>query len=630
MLKGTDLYSILVFYANKSNSPFITVTSLLDFLENIAKKQPGENSIWYSWVKDRAMKFWSEVSHLTEEGKCELIQRGDVNQIYMPFFYIELLDKAYKGVDETTDLPFFSAESLKITLPENEVLTLASEYDLLSTLEGSGDSTEKILKIIFPDDFGSALVLRTMVPKRLSEMALHKIRNYLLRYGNKDYAYNKLSAQLQGKEVYLKEVLEKLVKEPLVLYSDIEAGGELSYIFWSHFSNLVKTDIKKKRESLPMDIAAFQSVFILDAVTKYFKALSAKNRETETAFKNLESHLNKAPFIYTMDEIIKFNNPKGEPLLGKYTHEDLENWLRKKTTEKVDDRLPQIIVMLGPTKNDQYFISKEKIPSLCARYLADARLKVKDAITKHWARLITDYSKEPAMENDADYEKLLLKYTERLGHDLLDMMADPKVLLTYQELEADGTPAPYSARLFEFGRRLPYSVLLRIPRKELLRDIKLSLPFWYSLPILAGIIGFFKNLFNKKPDTRSEENDEPVTTQEKPHSVDIRSAAKALEASMIPQGYPLEEYLEKLEDRWSRLIDLKARKNLIEDVNNLVRDYMRRSLRIQKQFRPTRETLHQMATELVRRNQALSTLSDKDSLILYMELLMVKFLENYR
>jgi hypothetical protein len=630
MLNGNDLYSVLVFYANKSNSPFITVPSFLEFLENLSKKQPGENSVWYSWVKDRAMKFWSEISNLTADGKCEIITRGEVNQIYMPFFYRELLDKAYKGVDESTDMPFFNEESLKITPPENEVMTLASEYDLLFLLESSEDSTSKILKIIFPEEFGSALVLTEMIPKRLSEMALNKIRNYLLRYGNKDYAINKLSAQLQGREVYLREVLEKLVKQPLVLYADIESGGELFYIFWAHFSTLVKTDIKKKRERLPMDIAAFQASFIIDAVTKYFKALSVKLRETEAAFKNLESHFNKAPFLYSLDEIIKFNNPKGEPLLGKYTHEELEGWLRKKTTEKEDGKLPQLMVMPGATRNDQYFISKEKIPSLCARYLSDARSLVKDAVTKYWTRLVTEYKKEPAMENDPDFEKFLLRYLERLCHDLMDMLANPKVILIYQELEQDGNPVPFSARVFEHGRLLPYSTLLNISRKELLRDIKLSLPFWYSLSFLAGIVNFFKRFGKKKTRTSDEENDEPEGQPEKAHSVDVRTRAKELEASLLPQGYSLEDYLVKLEERWSKLIDAKARKNLIEDVNNLVRDYMRRTMRIQRQFKPSRETLNQMATELVKRNQALSTLSDRDALILYLELQMVKYLENYR
>ena len=629
MLNGTDLYSILEFYADKINSPFITVTSLLEFLEQLSKKQPGENSVWYSWVKDRAMKFWSEISNLTGAGKCQLITSGEVNQIYMPSFFLELLEKAYGGTDDITDVPFLSEESLKVKLPETDVITLASEYELLSILEGSGDSGVKILKIIFPDDFGSALVLKDLIPRRLSEMALAKIRNYLLRSENKDYALHKLTAQMQGREVYLREVLDKLVKEPLLLYMDIELGGDLSYLFWAHFSALVKTDIKKKRERLPMDIAAYQSVFILEAVTKYFKDLAVKSRESETAFNNLESHLNKAPFLYSMSEILKFNNSKGEPLLGKFTHSDLEGWLRKKTTESPDGKLPPLVVMPGPNKNDQYFISKEKIPSLCARYLTDARLLVKDAVTKRWTRLILEYEKEPAMENDPAFEKFLLKYVERLCPDLLDMLRNSKVVLVYQELDQDVNVVPFSARVFDQGRLLPYSFILKIFRKDLLRDIKLSVPFWYSIPILVGILGFFSKL-GKKTNTGGDENDEPEVQQEKAHSVDLRSAAKALEASMIPQGYAPEDYLSKLEDRWSKLIDPRARKNLVDDVNNLVRDYMRGNLKLQKQFRPSRETINQMATELVRRNHALSSLTEKDSLILYLELQMIKFLKNYR
>ncbi|MDR1803207.1 MAG: hypothetical protein LBQ94_06320 [Treponema sp.] len=629
MLNGTDLYSILVFYADKINSPFITVTSLLEFLENLSKKQSGDNSIWYSWVKDRAMKFWSEISNLTGAGKCELITRGEVNQIYMPYFYEELLDKAYQETDKSADQPFFSEESLRITVPENEILTLASEYELLSLLEGT-DSTAKILEIIFPGDFGSAVVLTDMIPERLSGIALNKIKNYLMRYGNKEYALNKLTTQLQGREVYLREVLDKLADQPLDLYPDIEAGGETFYIFWSHFSAFVKSEIEKKREHLPMDIAAYQASYIIDVVTRYFKALAAKLRESDTAFKALENHLSKAPFIYTMDEILKFNNSKGEPLLGKYTHGELEAWLRQKTTESADGRLPQIVVMPGAAKNDQYFISKEKIPSLCTRYLSDARLKVNDAVTKHWTRLITEYEKEPAMENNSDFEKLLLKYLERLSHDLMEMIANPKVALIYQEMEQDGNVVPFSVRIFEHGRLLPYSTFLNISRKDLLRDIKLSLPFWYSFSILRGLVNFFKKFGKKKSNTRDEENDEPEVQQERAHSGDLRSAARELEASIIPQGYSLEDYLEKLQERWSKIIDPKARKNLIDDVNNLVRDYMRRTLKIQKQFRPSRETLNQMATELVRRNQALSTLSDRDSLIVYLELQMVKFMENYR
>jgi len=624
----TNLYQILVSYANKNNSPYIDINSFLDFLDSLSKKQPGENSIWSALLKNRAMNFWSEASRLAGEGKCELITEGESNKIYMSFFYLETLNKEYLNVDEDKILPFPSEESLKIKLPESEVINLVTEYDLIFHLESLEDSAIKILKIIFPDEFGSALVLTSMIPQRLTELAIVKVRNYLLRYANKDYAYNKLSTQLQGREVYLREALDKLVQQPLVLYPDIEAGGELAYLFWAHFGALVKSDVKKKRERLPMDIAAFQSVFIIEAIIKYFKALAVKNREAEAAFKNLESHLNKTPYIYSMDEILKFTNPKGEPLLGKYTEEALENWLRKKTTESADGKLPALILMPGSTKNEQYFILKDKILSLCSRYLTEARLQVKDTVTKQWSKLLTDFKRDKTMDSEKDFEKLLVRLVERARPELIDLLANPKFFLVYQEMERDVVGVSFSTRIFSQGRLLPYSTLLNIQRRELLRDIKLSLPFWYSLPIICDIISFFRKYFGKKTPVILNELDKQESQQGSSHAGEIKAAIKALESTLIPSGQTIDDYMKNLEDRWGRLLDPKARENLIADVNNLVRDYMRRTLRLQKQYKPTRESLNQLAANLVTSNEGLASLREREALTLYLELRMLKILKS--
>jgi hypothetical protein len=99
---------------------------------------------------------------------------------------------------------------------------------------------------------------------------------------------------------------------------------------------------------------------------------------------------------------------------------------------------------------------------------------------------------------------------------------------------------------------------------------------------------------------------------------------------MVPPGYSFDSYLEELENRWSRLLDRKARENLIEDVKSLIRDKLRRALKLQKRFMLTRETISQIAHNIVTHNQALSSLNSRDSLILYSELFILKLLENIR
>jgi len=635
MAQRTDLYSILVAFANRSNSPYIGVETFLEFLEQYAKSLSAENPEWLKWAKDKTIKFWSEMSILVEEGKCELLADTADGRIYMTRFYPQRIQKSYLNVDEDADLPFRSEESLKIILPESQVRLLNCDHDLPSYLSEPQDSDIPILRISFPDDLEPALVVASMIPKRLAEIALLKIRNYLRKGGNKEYVLRKLLPQLQGRESNLKDQFNRILIRPLECYRDIEEGGEFSCLFWSHFCVVLKSDIRKKKERLPEDVAAIQSVYIIDTLNGYYKALALKKREMEIAFKNLEVLLAKPPFTFTLDQICKFTSAKGVLLLSQYTEEDLQAWIKRKTTESEKNMLPVLLIVRGE-KDERFFVLKEKMPALCVRLLTISRPQVKDIITKQWRRLLLDHSSEPAMENNEEFEKTLFTLVKKTNPLLAILLEDTKLSLAYDEVEQSpgGVPAP--ARIFTNGKLLPYSSLLLLWRKELLTDIKLMLPLWYSLPILSSIVAFFKNLSRKKkvrkpvPDNRENETLEEEVFAEKDFAGEVRAAARDLETALVPSGYTMEKYMETLETRWSRLIDKQARENLIEDVRSLIRDNLRRTLRIKKRFKLTRELIGQMARTIITNTPSLASLNGRDSLVLYAELYLLKLLRNFK
>ena len=631
MAQRTDLYSILVAYANKYNSPYIGIETFLDFLGRYAKKHSEEQPEWLKWMQDRAAKFWSEMSALVEEDKCELLTDTDDGRIYMSHFYPELLQQSFLNADEEADIPFPSEETRHFTLPENQIKSLNAEFEFLAYMEEAEESDTPIVKIKFPDEFGSALAPAGLIPRQLTEMAILKIRNYLRKYGNKEYALRKLSPQLQGKEASLREQLNRVLLRPLECYSAMEDGGDFSYLFWAHFCILIKNDIKKKKERLPEDIAAMQSVYIIEAINGYFKSLAVKRRDSELAFRSLENHLARPPYSYTLDQIFKFTSDKGVLLQSQYSKEDLEEWLRKKTTESENNELPVLLIMQGP-KDERCFVLKDRLLTLCVRLLADTRVQVKDAVFKQWRKLLSNYQTEPAMENDAEFEKLLSRLTERLNPPLANLLSDPKLLLVYDETEQSQNGVPVSVSIFSKGQLLPYSSLYFIRRREILQEAKLILPFWYSIPIISAIIAMFKNWTKKKkaPKLVSPQTGAEDASAEKDRAGEIRSAAEELEMSLVPPGHTIESYLEELQNRWSRLIDRQARDNLIEDVNSLIRDHLRQNLKIQKQFRLTQELITQMATNIVTRTPTLSPLSGRDSLILYAQLYLIKLLENIK
>jgi len=633
MAQRTDLYSILVSYTNKNNSPYIEIDPFLDFLGRYAKKHSEEQPEWLKWVNDRQVKFWAEMSNLVEEDKCELLTDTDDGRIYMPYFYLELLKKIYLRAEEDADLPFPSEETLKITLPEDQLKLLSSEFDIITYLEHPQDSDIPILKINFHEDCGSALILPSMIPRRITEVAILKLRNYLRKGGNMEFTLHKLTPQLQGKESYLQDLLNQILMRPFECYSAIEEGGEFSSLFWAHFCIFLKADIKKKKERLSEDIAAFQSMVIIEAISEYFKSLAVKKKEVALAFKSLENHLAQPPYLYTLDKIRKFTSSKGVLLLTQYTEDELKAWLKEKTTKSEDNRLPVLLIIQGAA-DDRFYLLKEKTLALCSRLLAEGRVKVKEEIIKHWRSLFLEYQSEAAMDSDKEFEKYLIRLTGRICPVLTAVLEDPKLPLVYDEIEHNQAGVPPSVRFFSKGMLLPYSTLLLILRKEILTDTKLLLPFWYTLPIISPIIAFFKNLSKRRSPPKllsgSDSDGGSGFKDEKSSVKEIRAAAEELEFSLVPSEYTITSYSEELENRWSRLIDRQARENLIEDVKSLIRDNLRQHLKLQKNFRITHETIHEMAENMVTRTPTLATLSGRESLILYSELYLVKLLKNIK
>ena len=631
MVPEADLYSIISSYAKKINSPFIDINFFQDYLGRSAKMYIKDSPSWKKWLQeDRKVKFWSELSALAEEGKCELLGDSVDGRIFISSYYPDLLAEVYRHIDEKPDLPFPSEESLKITIPGNQVRYLNSEYDLLPIMADPNKAGAPILKIGFPDSFGSALVLPGMIPRQITEVSLRKLRDYLHHHGNREYAYHKLSTTLQGKETFIKDQLDQILMRPVELYRTMEESSELTSAFWAHFCNLIKNDLKKKKERLFSEIAVFQSLHIIEAVNGYYRSLALRKKEVELAFRNLEACLAKPPYLYTMDQILKFTGPMGGLLKDQYTTEELEAWIRKLTTETKDNRLPILLVVKTSSAIDQGFILKTKMLSLCARLLNDARVVVKSDVSKHWGKLAHDFRSELAMENDAEFERLLAKTAEKRCPELMSLLADPKLAAVYFEMEHKENAIPPNTRIFSNGKLLPYSALFLLWRKELLSDAKSDLPFWYSLPIISAIIGFFTRLSQRKKSAKSSYKEEEVVEQEileeKGRMEEIKDTAEELELELVPTGYTLDQYHKVLEDRWIRLIDMEARENLINDVKYLARENLRRTLRIQKQFKITREALNQLAYDFVIQHPVLSTITSRESLILYVELYFVKLL----
>ncbi|MDR1429724.1 MAG: hypothetical protein LBI85_05495 [Spirochaetaceae bacterium] len=637
MAQNTDLYPILRSYANKNHSPYVAIDSFIDVLGKTAKRNVGDHPEWTRWVDDTALKVWEDLTPLVEDGHCQIIDLDGSSRILLLHFYVELVQQSWQNLDAQADLPFYDENSFQVPFPQSRIRPVSVEFDFPSYIEQPQESILPIIKLIFPGNLGNTLVLANMIPSPLMEAAILKIRNLMRSHNNKEYFLHKLIPAFQGKETQLREALNQIVVKPFEALRIMRDSGEFIFLFWAYFNNLLKHDINQKKEPLPAETGALQSVYIIEVFNNYYKGIAVRKKEQELALKNLELQLGKPPFLYTLDDIIKFVDHKGIPLLGQYSQEALEHYLKTKTTEAKEDELPEMLIVHG-LQDERWFVKKIRMLPLCARLLADARVRIRRAISKRWLRLLKQYQNEYAMDNDEEFEKLLQKYLYELAPTLGAVLGDQKLYLAYCELEKVQGGIPESSRIYIDGVLIPLASLLLIRRKDILTDTRMLLPFWYTVPIISEIIAFFKNWGkqrNLKKRRRQKEQDagEEDLLPAKQSDLQqhrLRAAAQELRDSLIPDGYTLDSYLALLHDRWNRLLGKQAKKNLTEDIHSLIRDRLRHTLRIQPNAVLTEASFSRMADKIIMDTPTLSQLSAQDSLKLYIQLYMVKNILNIK
>ena len=647
MSNPADLYTILRGYAHKYNSAYIEIRPFLVFLQKYAVRKTPEQPEWVKWTSNTEAQFWAEISALAESEKCFLIADTAEGRIFMPSYCIDRIREAYRDIDKAAGRPFPDEISLQVQVPENHVkiVELLSGMDVFfdrsvgekpdeageaaNVAAEPGQSAGAVVRLIFPQQYGTALLADSMIPYRLMEAAFLKVRYYLHNRNHHHYVLNKLSPKLPGREKNLLEMLDKIIYRPLECLEDMGRPSGFPYLFWTYFCPFVKNDIKDKKDFTSEDLAVMQSVYIIEACSIFYREAMDKRREVEAAFKTLNVRMEQAPWYFTMEDITGFTTDKGAPLLGLYSKQALEAYIEDKITTSEEITVPEWLVFQN-SRGGRWFVKKEKYLAICTKMLIDTRPLVKKETVKRWTKMLREFRSESAMEKDTEFDKLLAAYTQFFSPNLINILQDPKLLLVYEELERTQITIPPASRIFKAGRLLPMNVLHLIRRKDILTTVRAQLPFWYSIPALVAIASFFKNIGNKKP--QSGYNAETTglaageTKNERKDTRLLQNSAKAIEAELVPKGKSLDQYLADLEGRWSRLLDNKASKNLILDVQTLVRDSLRRTLKMNKERKITRDVLSETVGFLVSRSPALYNLGAQDALRLYMELYMVKLM----
>jgi hypothetical protein len=623
------LYSMLMTYADKEHSPYVDTEAFILFVEKYAQHIAEEQPEWTRWSKDASRRIWEDLGPLIEEGKCMLLTEKTGARIFMRRFYIDLLEAAYLNPDITATHPFPSATSLKIKVSSEHLKPLNVVTDMFLYLDNPQGESLPLITLVFPPGIPDALALSTMIPRRLSEMAMLKIRHFLRINDNKDYLQNKLITHYKNSESQLRDLFNRILMRPLDCLTDLENGDDFPFMFWSAFCSLARSDIVIKKDLLNEDIAVMQSSYIIETMNNYFRAKAFKRREREAALNDLEMEFDQAPYAFPLETIQKFVNSKGVPLLGMYSREDLQQWLAERMRFAAIETLPEILLIEGPADAKRY-IKKEHYFNFSVKLLNEARPVIGRAVEDRWVKILRKYGKESAMEKDGDYEKLLQRLAGELCPELMAVLVDKKLCLVCEEWEKAQGFIPEDSRFFlHGGAPSPLAPLLLMKRRDILAETKTLLPFWYSIPLFVAVIAFFNKLkslrFAKKEKAGKNVSDRrPLGNGNREKK--LREAARQLELEMVPLGGAIDAYLENLENRWNTLLTKQAREDLAADVRTLIRDRLRQVLHGRRPIMLTRDSLEKLAARIADENNVLRDLHNQNNLRQFIVLYMVKLL----
>jgi hypothetical protein len=624
MAQKTDLYSILHSYSRKIASPSIDVEEFIGFLERYAKQICEDRPEWNRWTVGTSAKMWQELAALEEDNRVYVEDRDHSPKIVLPAYYTELVQDAYNNADYDISFPFPDEKSIKTKIPEDQCVTLGTS-DIAAHLRQEDESMRPIVRLLFPNSSGEAVALASWLPVKILEICLAKVRNYMLRQNNKDYLHHKLIPQFTGKEELLKDFLNQLMMRPTECINDMKEGREISFYFWAFFCTLIRLELDKNDLS-PEEQSVLQAVYIIEALNSFFKTQAAKSKETDLALKNLEVELDKPPYYFTREAIEKFTNSRGIPLLGQYSKNDLDAYIKKHTLEAGPEELPELLYIHADHMS--FLIKKTRVLPLFARLLGEARPVVIQSIHKRWKSILLNWTHEESMESDREFERLILYYAKSFSPLLTSLLKDHRLFLICEEIKRNEKHLLESSRFFEGSELLPMRILLFIRQKDIISEIRLGLPVWYTLPFISSLLAFFHNMGKeKKPPLKDRKSVSPkVYVKNEDIKRKLRNSALEAESQLIPSGSSLDLYLDKLAVRWTKLLNKQAMRNLVEDVNTLVRDKLRHMLHFQKITNVKGNTLDMIANSIMQTSPELHKISEQETLTLYIKLYVIKLL----
>ena len=665
-MPSTDtIFALLKQFAMKKKNPKLDFIEFIAFCQKYAEKFADKDKEVERLRSQTGGEYSEQLNKLAAEGKVTLqSNQQSITTIEIPFYFPDAIQRAYKKYEKNPELPFPSEESLGLTLPVTLVTAINIKSDLVSLLVKKDITDTGIIRLLFPEDISSLVITAGLLSHKMLEYSVKKIRIYLNYQKNGAYMQQKLRAIFKQRDLAIKELYNKVIARPGQAVSSITEPNDFSFRFWAHLASLIIQEFRAKDNIPAEEQSICQAAYLLGFYNVHYQGIAQKKKESETALRYLELRLRKQPYFFSMTDIYNLKDSKGVPLTRKYSKEALHDFLEQKLRINEGQNLPELIRLKTENKK-QYYIHKEVLLPLCLKKIYETAREYKERYVEEWILLLKEFKKSEIMTNDMAFLHGLetrLKSEDTLLHALLSFDI---LFLALEESEVSYEVTQEAERLFDKKHRslAPLDNILGLERKELLAEARMHLPIWEAFPIIKYFVAFFKRLFKGKSRSRTagqkvftaaHSASQPVagkidntkgrqvntetrlkesrggTSIRKPPSTKAQLAAHSkavagLKEHFVSKGLTMEQKLADLTAKWNPLYEARSKQNLVEDVNSMIRDYLR-SLKRGFKVQPPDVLRIQNLAKTLAQNKSFNKIKKKEYFLRYIEIYMIKLL----
>lgn len=641
MATTSNLSSIIRYYAEKQKSPFIDFREFCLYIKKYAEHHLEEQGDLVKYLGDPAGTVTAEIQGLSEKHLVSVITINEKKVIVALTYMSVVYANRFKDMLTDIAIPYPTV----VDAPKNFPISTLQRYsarDYIPAIIKEHNPKSPLLYIIdFSKDL-PAMILPACIPIHvIMETTQQKIRKVLSKEEFHDYYLKKLRSTNQNKDLAIQNFFQHYITNPEKNFKDVSDGDE--YYLWSQLCYFIRQDFEKIQDKTIDDINILQAIHLSEIYNSYLKQKFQDEHKRDEAIRNLQVSLGQAPYYYTMQQILKFQDKNGQLLYGQYTQEDLQNTITKLTTEGDENQLPPVVIF--KTDTSRYYIYKKKVTAVVVRLCNEAHDSIEDILTKKWYSSLIDYTKLPEMTDQSAFETCLEMLVKEHSPVLYGLLNSNFMSLLPYEKDLEDDMDEQNFKIFSDGRLIPYSELLMLKHSQIYSRAKSRLPFVYTIPIVSWIISLFNK--NKKKskekkvqvktaeefleETLDGDNIEETHRTSKPVSkqVAISNQAKEIAKEYVPEGSTIDRELNYLCKEWNMLLTKDANMQLTEDVNCLIRDYTRKVVRSISASSFTKDRLHNLAQTLVR-TPSMQKIKNQKALTTYIELYMLRLVTNQK